>query len=364
MQAFSRSKVLKLSISLLLLSAPLLSINCGKRKPPAPPLERVSQRPALNGFQKGDSIILTASMAAKIADTGNVSNIKRIDIYRLAEPVSAPLVLSEDDFSAKSTLIDSTDFSMNPTQREFYYVDKITFTNQPIRLRYAIRFVNSAGQKASFSNFFLLEPSSKVAQQPTGLKAQISETAINLNWSAPSRNLDNSIPPNILGYNVYRFIEGQPDGTPINRAPITQENYSDTSFEFGTKYRYRVRTVSSGFEGMPSESSDSEIFEITPQDIFPPSAPQGITIAAAPGRMAIFFASNPEKDIDGYKIFRSVDVNKPQAEWQLMTQSLLKTNTFQDSTIESNQKYFYYILAVDKSGNISKASEVISETAQ
>ena len=93
-----------------------------------------------------------------------------------------------------------------------------------------------------------------------------------------------------------------------------------------------------------------------------PTAPSAITLAASPTTISIFFAVNPEKDIVGYKIYRSIDQTIDKAKWQLLTPDLLKTNTFQDTRVESGKTYFYYLTATDKFNNVSELSEVVSET--
>lgn len=124
-----------------------------------------------------------------------------------------------------------------------------------------------------------------------------------------------------------------------------------------------MRTVSLGNDSEPVESLDSNVLEINPSDTFAPSAPGSITIAAALSNLSIFFAVNPEKDIAGYRIYRSTNPNQSKSEWTLLTPELLKVNTFQDTKVESGKTYYYYLVAIDKAGNISEPSEIISETA-
>ena len=73
-------------------------------------------------------------------------------------------------------------------------------------------------------------------------------------------------------------------------------------------------------------------------------------------------AVNPEKDVVGYKIYRSIDKDLTKDQWTLLTPELLKTNTFQDTKVESGKTYYYYMTATDKFGNVSDLSEVVSET--
>lgn len=349
---------------LALLTLVVLSgFGCGKRKPPVPPKERVPQRAELSGFQRGNQVILSWKMPARNAPAGDVQNISRIDIYRLAEPANAPLQLSEEEFAARSTVITTmpvtiADFGAKTLQ----YKDTLQFAGQAARLRYAIRFVNSTGQKAAFSNSLLIEPTAKLASAPAALAAEVSQNAIALKWMPPTANIDGTSPVSILGYNIYRTTSEEEPGKLLNKTPVATASFNDEFFDFGKEYFYFVRAVSVGLQSEPVESSESNILRIKPVDTFAPSAPAAITVAAAPGTISIFFAVNPEKDIAGYKIYRSTDPDLDKVKWQLLTPELLKTNTFQDKRVESGKKYYYYITATDAFGNVSPPSEAVSET--
>lgn len=342
----------------------LMCLCCGKRKPPLPPLEKVRQRAEVSGFQRGGQIILSWQMPARNASEGNISNIKSADIYRLAEAADAPLTLSEDEFASRSVLIGSlpiadTDFA----RKRVTYTDTLELAGQPARLRYAVRFVNSSGQKAAFSNFLLIEPTARTAAAPDALTAAVSQDSVSLQWTPPQNNIDGSKPLNLLGYNVYRSDSKSEAARLLNEKPIADARYSDEFFDFDRSYIYFVRAVSVGTGGTPIESGESNIVEVEPKDTFAPTAPSALTIAAVPGTISIFFAANPEKDIDGYAIYRTTDANLDRAEWPRLNQELLKTNTFQDTRVESGVTYFYYLKAVDTRGNTSDASEIVSETA-
>jgi uncharacterized protein len=232
-------------------------------------------------------------------------------------------------------------------------------------LRYAIRYVNAAGQRAAFSNFLLLEPAARISQPPTMITTgkEVSEDAITITWQPPVANIDGSTPVNLLGYNVYRVTGQDSEGSqPINDAPISGTQYEDRNFKFGETYRYTVRAVSLGTEGGQVESLNSNSISVSPLDTFAPSAPASITVAAAPGRLSIFFPANPEPDIAGYNIYRSSDPDLPKGSWNKLNLELLTRTTFQDEKVESGRRYYYYLIAVDQAGNVSPSSEVVSET--
>lgn len=341
----------------------LSSLSCGKRKPPLPPEERVLQRAAVTGFQRGNQVILSWKMPNRNAPDGSLLHIARVDIYRLTEPLSAPQNLSEEEFANRSLIIatmpiGNDDFGAKTLQ----YTDSLQFAGQPARLRYAVRFVNASGQKASFSNFFLLEPAARIASSPTSLSTVLSQDSVELLWQAPAVNVDGSTPANIIGYNIYRSASEKVPAKLLNKTPVTESRYEDAFFEFEKEYFYFVRTVSLGTDAQPTESAESNIVKIKPIDTFPPSAPAAVTIAATPTTISIFFPVNPETDVVGYSIYRSTDPDLIKEKWELLTPELLTANTFQDQKVESGKTYYYYVTSTDKYKNVSEPSEVVSET--
>lgn len=351
-----------------LLPTALCLLSCGKRRPPLPPVERVPQRTeALSGVQRGNQVILSWPAPQRNASDESVQSIRRIDVYRLAEKPRAPLGLTEEDFASRSTLIGSVTYDQIKSAGEaLTYVDTLELAGQPTRLRYAVRYVNASGQRASFSNFLVIEPAARVAQPPTLIAtgSEVSEDAITIAWQPPTANIEGSTPVNLLGYNVYRLEEADTDAgaAPLNSSLVAGTQFIDKNFKFGDTYRYIVRSVSLGTEGGQVESLNSNSLTVSPRDTFAPSAPTSITVAAAPGRLSLFFPANPEPDVAGYNIYRSTDPDLPRERWTRLNSALLTRTTFQDEKVESGKKYYYYLTAVDQVGNVSPHSEVVSET--
>lgn len=351
----------KASIALLAFVM-LSSLSCGKRRPPLPPTEKVQQRIELSGFQRGSNIVLSWKMPARNVGKGSVQNISRADIYRLAEPAGAQLTLSEEEFASKSVLIATVpildkDFGL----KTISFQDRLELVDQPARLRYSVRLANASGQKAAFSNFVVIEPIPRVASAPTSLSAVVSQDAITLSWTPPKNNIDQSTPLNLLGFYVYRSNSEKEPAKLLTKSPVTGTTYRDEFFEFGKQYYYFVRSVSASTEAIPIESDESNILKITPVDTFAPSPPSAITLAAGHNIISIFFAVNIEKDIEGYRIYRSDDPNLAKDQWTLLTPDLLKTNTFQDRSVQSGKRFYYFLTATDTSGNVSQPSEIVSE---
>ena len=135
---FKQNNVFKHKAVLALMILVLLNcLSCiGKRKPPLPPVERIPQRVEISGFQRGDSVILSWKMPARNAADKSVLNIDSIDVFRLAEPLTSPLSLSEEDFASRSTRIKNlpvsdSDFGL----KKMTFTDKLEFAGQAVRLR-------------------------------------------------------------------------------------------------------------------------------------------------------------------------------------------------------------------------------------
>jgi hypothetical protein len=337
--------------------------SCGKRRPPQPPAERVAQRVEIKGKQIGDRIDISWIMPARNASVGDTLQISRVDIYRLAEPLSDTLSLTEQEFDSRSTLIGSlpvvdSDFGLKLKT----YSDKLQIVSQTVRLRYAIKFVNSAGQKAAYSNFFLIEPAANIASAPSAVRTSVSQNSIGISWTAPLANLDGSSPPNVVGYNIYRK-EAADVFKLITDKPLNALRFEDDKFDFGKEYQYFIRTVSLGSNAVNVEGFSSETVSAKPVDTFAPSPPDSLTIASAPSSISLFFAFNLEKDVAGYRVYRSTNPDLDKKQWELMTTELLDSNTFQDTSGVANVVYYYYAVAIDKFGNVSAPSVVVFETA-
>jgi len=343
-----------------------LAPTCGKRRPPLPPVERIPQRTELlSGAQRGNQVILSWPAPRRNASGGSAQSIRRVDVYRVAEKPDAPLPLTEDEFAARATLIGSVTYEeIQKATENLTYTDALELAGEPSRLRYALRYVNAAGQRAAFSNFLLIEPAARIAEPPANVRREESETAVTIEWEAPKQNIDGSTPVNLLGYNVYRVLASQsePGQTPINQGLITTPQFQDRTFKFGEKYTYIVRSVSLGTLARQVESLNSNSVEAAPVDTYAPAAPLGLSIGPAPGRLSLFFSANSEPDIAGYLIYRSTDASLAKP-WTLLTPAVTTRTTFTDENVDPGKTYYYYVIAVDTAGNRSQPSEVVSETA-
>src|SRR6185312_10437841 len=143
-------------------------------------------------------------------------------------------------FATRSTLVGSVTYDEIKKGGEVLtYADTLELAGEPTRLRYAVRYVNAAGQRAGFSNFLLLEPAARIALPPVIIATgkEVSEDTITISWQPPTANIDGSTPVNLLGYNIYRLSDT--DGEllqPINDSLISVTQYRDQNFKPGETY--------------------------------------------------------------------------------------------------------------------------------
>jgi hypothetical protein len=213
----------------------------------------------------------------------------------------------------------------------------------------------------------------------------VTESAIELSWSAPARTSSGDPLPANSEYRVYR---GEIDPASIGAAtqdlsqadwksPLTllgsasSTTYRDTTFEFGKTYLYTVRTVipGDGQDGHSLESSDSVPVIVMPRDTFPPSVPRGLIAVAvtipdsnAPPEMDLSWSINVETDLAGYRVYRS---EQPDTPGHLLTPDLLLSPAYRDTSVQPGHRYWYSVSAVDRSGNESEPSAPVAvEVAQ
>jgi hypothetical protein len=350
-----------LAFSLLIISLP----GCGKIGDPLPPIRRdpliIDE---LTVAQEGTQLVLQFP----IVRSPRSPRLQRIDVYRLIESASDPLGMTQEQFSTNATIIDSILGDEVPLERSIITKnDVLDIKNgaRDLRYRYALRMITASGAAADFSNYALITPLFALAAPPLGLKAELREREIDISWNTPKANENGTSPANVIAYNIYRSVENSPL-IKLNGDPLQESRYVDTRFEFGKKYEYVIRALSTlTNDASPNnavESNASKPLAITPADTFPPSAPTPITIASIGGLVSLYWPLNPEADVVGYNIYRSVVENGPADKWIKLNPQLHKTASFRDDKAEVGKQYYYQVTAVDVYGNESERSETKSET--
>jgi len=359
------------SIFYFLFSIFLISAGCGAPGDPVPPAPVVPAAVKdLAAHQAGDGVELSFTLPSNSISGEKLVAPPAVEILRgavkadgSADPKSFRVV-----YTIPGALVEN-----------YRADDRVRFTD-PIApaetkshpggmIAYAVRTRASRKRASADSNVV----SVRVYPVPapiTTVVARVTETAVELNWTALGRTSAGELINAITGYRIYRseihpsaspsLPQELPAGRPESHAALLgsseTNSYSDTSFVFDHTYVYTVRSVIQ-VEGVELESSDSQPVTVTPRDIFPPAAPQGLVAAllpgAAPGKFVVdlSWSINLETDLAGYRVYRS---EQEGTRGQLVTPDLLPTPALRDTSVEPGHRYWYTVTAVDRAGNESE----------
>lgn len=353
--------------------------GCGAPGEPVPPIPPVPQAiPDLTARQLGDGVLLTFTMPRKSTLGDSLPQSPTIEISRGAlRPDGTPDLKS-------FRVVDTVPGALVPRYAQhgqIEFVDPVAPTDSQLRAGqpfvYRVQTLLSAKHPSANSNSVSvrLYP---VAEAIASLNATLTEQGIELKWTPPSRTSSGEPLGAVKEYRVYR---GEPNpaassppaaGTPQSpwKSPLMQlgvtstPDYRDSGFDYGKTYAYVVRTAVDSPAG-PLESSDSAQAVVTPKDSFPPAAPQGIVAAIEPGATStstsliveLSWSINVEPDLAGYRVYRS---NQEGSRGSLLTPQLLPSPAYRDASVQSGQRYWYAVTAVDRTGNESAPSAAVA----
>jgi len=360
----------------------LFTAGCGAPGEPQPPTPPVPQAIAdLTAKQAGDGVLLIFTMPGKSTLGERLQQVPTFEVLRGSSRADG----TPDPKSFR--VVDTVPGALvaRYSQRgQVQFSDPVSPSDPQLRAGqpfvYRVHTLFSAKRPSPESKDVIL-PLYPVAERISSVDANLSEQGIDLKWLAPAHTSAGEPLPGVQEYHVYR---GELDAATVNVAasdplqarwkfPLLQlgatttTDYRDSGFDYGKTYAYLVRTVIGSPAG-PLESSDSPLTIVTPKDTFPPAAPQGMVAAVQPGTspgtvaVELSWSINVESDLAGYRVYRSEQEGVRGA---LLTPELLPSPAYRDNSVESGQRYWYAVTAIDRSGNESAPSLAVAvDTAQ
>ena len=357
------------------------AFGCGAPGEPTPPASPIPAAVAdLSAQQTGDAVELTFTLPAKTISGERINEAPAIEILRgQLKPDGSPDLKS---FSIVETIPGALVANYRVADKVIILshvpADQLrTATNVAA---YRVRTRASRKRASADSNTVIvhLHP---VPERIATVHAEVTESAIELSWDAPTRTSAGDPLPAISEFRVYRgeldpasaaaaandILQAKWKSPLAFLAAAPTSNYRDTTFDFDKTYLYTVRTVIP-VDGAPAESSDSPPAIVTPRDTFPPAVPQGLQAAVIVGsptnnaEVDLSWSLGTEPDLAGYRLYRS---EQPDTPGQLLTRDLLLSPAYRDMSVLPGHRYWYTVSAVDHSGNESeKSAPVAVEIAQ
>jgi hypothetical protein len=348
---------------------------CGAPGEPTPPTPPVAAAVSdLSARQRGDSAQLRFTLPAKTISGEKLAEPPAVEVLRgLVRPDGSPDVKS---LRVVETIPGALLLGHLEEERVelFDPLRAEEIRNHPgAGAAYAVRTRASKKRASANSNVVILKLY-PVPQPIPLLQVNVTETAVELKWEAPSKTSAGDALQSAPSYNVYRgeldpaSAEGAAKDLaqakwrvrPVLLAPTEATTYRDSAFEFGKTYVYVVHSVVSP-SGELVESADSSPAILTPKDTFPPAVPSGLVAAVLAGpsgapQVDLSWSINAETDLAGYRVYRSEQGGTRGA---LVAPELLPTPAVRDTSVLPGHRYWYSVTAVDAAGNESAASPQI-----
>lgn len=362
--ALQRLPAMMAALALCLLAA------CAAQGPPQPPrVERPEQITDLAVTQVGRALELEFTPPELAADGERLSKPLEIEILRTVTPagqkptppgsVATPWKTLEPSDLAHHTQDEKIRVPSGLSEQEFSQAIGATFAFAVRGLTRGFERRPIPGEWSKAAQVTLLDVSVPV----DGLGGQTARQSINLRWTPPSKGLAGAALPAVAGYRVYRSKTGKPDSFAFI-AETTDPDYQDHDFVFDTTYFYRVRAVFKQ-AGQTAASDDSQSFEVTPRDIFPPGAPAGLSGLYNGAAVELIWTANTEPDLAGYNVYRRDETVPGNASAPgKLNREPVGTPVYRDTSVERGHQYAYWVTAMDRAKNESALSAAVRVEAQ
>jgi hypothetical protein len=225
----------------------------------------------------------------------------------------------------------------------------------PVRI-YVIRGVSKAGRAGQLSARVAVPLVSPPAA-PIAPRVSFNDKAVVLQWIPPVAEVGGPA----IAFNVYR-TDGPAAGqaTPLNPAPLTEPQFETTGVTFGQQLCVAVRGVQT-VQNVRIEGAATQPACVTPRDIFPPAAPQRVSLLLLDGAIDLVWDTSPEPDVTGYVVLRGEAAGGPL---RPLTPAPIQETTFRDTSVTPGVRYVYAVTAVDGAGNTSAESAHVEGVAR
>jgi hypothetical protein len=355
----------------------LCGAGCGAPGEPTPPSPPVPAAIAdLIAHQAGDGVQLIFTLPAKSIAGDRLASPPAVEIVR-----GTPKADGSPDaksfrvvYTIPGSLVENY-----VAEGHVKFIDPVapaeTRAHPGSSLVYVVR-TRASKKRASANSNAVSVRMFPVPEAIASLQARLTESAIELSWTAPTLTSGGDPLSAFSGYRIYR---GELDPASVEAAspdfskakwksplallaPSDEIDYHDTLFDFGKTYAYIVRSVVL-VEGNPLESADSTPAIVSPRDTFPPAVPQNLLVAALSGvspdsvLVDLSWSINLETDLAGYRVYRS---EEQDTRGVLLTPDLLLAPAYRDTSVEPSHRYWYSVTAVDRAGNESDASAAVA----
>lgn len=207
---------------------------------------------------------------------------------------------------------------------------------------YRVRAMDPRGKLGNPSPIAAATPENRQAPpRPENLRAEVGRTRVRLTWDA--------VQFPVAGYLVERKAKDAARWVLITASTVPEGFFDDhVGLHTQGEFRYRVSAVA--FDNQQSKPSREVKAELL--DTVSPNPPRITAIDGSDGQVTLTFeAASPQEDVDSFLVVRAVSEQDPGL--VLGDPLPASKHRFVDTFVTVGQKYWYRLVAVDRSGNRS-----------
>lgn len=314
----------------------------------------------------GSETELGLSGGISVSDYSSAPPVSGVEVYQEGRTINFNWVQNDKSFYAYNLYqLDSSNhasrlndqpimLTMQPDSSGQLVYPRPMFRQRGFRegqlYRFFIEGVDYFGDPSFASKHFSIEfDDTTPPSPPRNLNGRSDSLRVTLRW-------DQEATPDLKGFVVYRSGSSEGSYEQVSNSDISPEmqHYFEILQVPGAYYYFVEAEDHSG------NKSRSEPTFIEAQDVFPPPAPEGLTIQSDTGRLYLNWQKNMEADLAGYLIYRTVDQDNKD-NYVLLNAEPIDTNYFEQKLPKNvRNKFFYFLVAVDTSYNRSKPSAIAS----
>jgi lysophospholipase L1-like esterase len=177
----------------------------------------------------------------------------------------------------------------------------------------------------------------------------VSTSQVDLSWSAVAE---------ATGYRVERSTDGTTWAAVADLAGGVS-SHRDTGLSAATTYHYRVVATNAGGDSPPSPVATATTD--TAGDVTAPTAPTGLSAAAAKRKVSLSWSASTDaggSGLAGYRVWRGT----AGASGPFSVIAATTSGSYTDTAVTSKVTYWYRVTAFDGAGNQSQPSSVVAAT--
>lgn len=181
---------------------------------------------------------------------------------------------------------------------------------------------------------------------PTGFSATADNNVVELFW-------DSSPEADLYGYRVFRATTSGGYGSEPLAFVRGGNSYTDFDVTNGNSYYYVLLAEDTS----NNASAQSAEISIVPSDV-PPPAPTNFAAIAGEAQVALDWDDSPAHDFASFSVYRSTTQGDPGT----VLQANLTASTYSDTAAVNGTTYYYTVVTIDGTANVSVPSDEASAT--